>query len=231
MIRDMNHPAADRLEAFVEGVLDEADRVVVESHLLGCPQCQTSVEEWRALFAALAGVPLLDPSAGFADRVMARVRLAPAAGRAWSWQSAQRAVQVQAVRAGTALGRLMPKTTFGWAVATAFMALPVVLGGALMAWLMSRSYITPASLWAFVSTQAVDAARSVGSTAVSTAMQTELAAWLYVQGAAFLERAGFTGVGIVLAVACLTTVMSIWILYRNLFRTPTRESHYASYSI
>jgi hypothetical protein len=231
MIRDMNHPAAERLEAFAEGVLDDSDRVVVESHLLGCPDCETRVEEWRALFAALTDLPQFEPNVGFADRVMARVQVARAARRRWSWHTVQTALQVQAVEAGAAISRLMPRTTFGWAVATTFMALPFVVGGAVLAWLMSRSYITPASLWAFVSTQAVDGARSMGATAVSTAMQTELASWLYGYSAAFLARAGVTGVGVVFAVACLTTVLSTWVLYRNLFRTPTRETHYATNSI
>jgi anti-sigma factor RsiW len=230
MIQNTNHPVAERLEAFAEGLLDAGDRVVIESHLLGCEACERAVEEWRALFATLSALPLLEPRTGFADRVMARVRVSPAR-TAWSWQAAQAALQLHAAQAGSALSRLMPKTSFGWAVATTLRALPFVLGTALLAWLMSRSYITPASLWAFVSTQAVDGARGLGATAVSTAMQTELAAWIYANAAAFLEKAGVTGVGIVVGVASVAIMLSIWVLYRNLFRTPTRESQYASYSI
>jgi hypothetical protein len=231
MIRDMKHPAAERLEAFAEGVLDESDRVVVESHLLGCPDCETRVDEWRGLFAALTDLPTFEPNVGFADRVMARVQVARAPGWHWSWQTVHTAIQAQAGRAGTAITGLMPKTTFGWAVAATFMALPFVVGGALLAWLMSRSYITPASLWSFVSTQAVEGARSMGAAAVSTALQTEIASWLYGYGVTFLERVGVTGVGMLIAVSCVMTVLSIWILYRNLIRTPTRETHYATYSI
>jgi hypothetical protein len=231
MIRDMNHPAAERLEAYAEGSLGDGDRVIIESHLLACAECQASVEEWRTLFSALTGLIHFEPSTGFADRVMARVRIAPVSRPAWSWQTVQTALQVQAVRTGRALGRLMPESAFGWTIAMTVVALPFLVMGALLTWLMSRSYITPTSLWAFLSTEIVEGARSIGTTAVSTAMQTELAAWLYGYGVAFLERAGVTGVGLVVGVAGLTTMLSIWVLYKNLFRTPTRETNYASYSI
>ncbi|CAN5747181.1 hypothetical protein BH23GEM9_BH23GEM9_11420 [soil metagenome] len=227
---DMNHPTADHLEAFVEGVLEASDRVVLESHLLGCPECQAAVKEWQALFAALSELPQLEPKFGFADRVMARVRLAPRTARQSSLQLAQAAVQKQLGRAGSAIERILPRTTFGWAMATAFLALPFLIGGALLAWLMSRSYITPASLWAFFSTQAVEGARSVGGAAVSAAMQTEVAAWLVARSADFLSTAGVTGLGVLIAAAAATTLLSIWVLYRNLIRSPSRETHYASYS-
>jgi hypothetical protein len=239
MTSNMNHPPAERLEAFVEGLLEAGDRVVVESHLPGCPSCRSAVEEWRALFTALAGLPQFEPKSGFANRVMAGVRIAPRHAQApslgeriggWSWESAQAAVSAAAGRAGASLGRLMPKTTFGWATATALLSLPVVAAAAALGWLVSRSYITPQSLWLFASTQAVDGMRAAGETAVSTALQTDIAAWLVSQGTMLLETAGVTGIGMLIAAAGATTVLSIWVLYRNLFRTPTRESNYVSYS-
>jgi anti-sigma factor RsiW len=236
MTTNMSHPPAERLEAFVEGILDGGDRVVVESHLLGCPECRSAVEEWTALFTALAGLPQFEPAPGFTERVMAGVQLAgraqarAARSRARYWQSAQAAISAAADRAGASLGRLIPQTTFGWAMAAAFLSLPVVFAAAAMGWLVSRSYITPQSLWLFASNQAVAGVRSAGETAVATALQTDIAAWLVGQSATLLETAGFTGVGVLIAAAGATTVLSIWVLYRNLFRTPTRESNYVSYS-
>jgi anti-sigma factor RsiW len=235
MTNNMNHPPAERLEAFVEGLLDGGDRVVVESHLLGCPECRSAVEEWTALFTALSGLPQFEPAPGFAERVMAGVQLAGRAqarspGRAWDWQAAQAAVSAAAGRAGASLNRLIPQTTPGWAMAAALLSLPIVFAAAAMGWLVSRSYITPQSLWLFASNQAVAGVRSAGETAVATALQTDIAAWLVGQSATLLETAGFTGVGVLIAAAGATTVLSIWVLYRNLFRTPTRESNYVSYS-
>lgn len=231
MKSDMNHPAADRLEAFVEGVLDPADRAVLESHLLGCPECQTAVEEWRALFSALEGLPQYEPGPGFADAVMARVRaVAPARAPALNLQVAQAALQKQAARAGAALDRVLPKTTFGWAMTAAFLALPFLLGALLVSWLMSHSYVTPTTLWAFLSEQAVAGVRSFGSTVATAVMQTGAAEWLLVQGTEFVMRAGAAGVGMLIAATGALTMLSIWILYRNLFRTPRRDTHYATYS-
>jgi anti-sigma factor RsiW len=232
MRNDMQHPAAERLEAFVEGTLDAGDRAIVESHLLGCPDCQTALDEWKALFAALEGLPQFDPAPGFADRVMAGVKVAPAPRQAtrWNWLTAQTAVTAWAGSTAESLSRFLPKSTFGWAMATAFLSLPFVLGAAVMGWLVSKSYITPESLWAFAMEQAAAGVRSLGEAAVATALQTDVALWLLGQGGQLVETAGFTGVGMLLVAGGATTVMSAWVLYRNLFRTHARDTTYASYS-
>lgn len=225
----MYHPTADRLETFAEGLLEAGERVVIESHLLGCPECQARVEEWRALFAALDGLPQFDPSPGFADRVMAGVRLAPAAGRA-RLDSSRAWLGGQLATAGAAIGRVLPKTTFGWGLATALLSLPLLLGAGLLIWFVDRSYLTPSAAWVYVSENAGEAVRAIGSNALMSAMQTDVVAWLVLQGARLLETAGPAGVGALLATAGLATMLSVWVLYRNLFRTPTRESNYVTYS-
>lgn len=218
-MRDMYHPTTDRLEAFAEGSLDEAERVVVESHLLGCPRCDTEIEEWRALFAALSGLPQFEPQPGFAERVMAGVSYSPR----FSWQE-------QAARVGQALTRVAPKTSFGWALATALMALPALLGGGTVAWLLQKEYITPQTLWAMASQWAVEGLQGVGSTTITAVSRTDAAIWVTERVTSFVSTAGVSGLGIIVAAAGATTILSVWILYRNLFRTPARESHYVSYS-
>jgi hypothetical protein len=222
-MRDMYHPTTDRLEAFVEGGLDEAERVVVESHLMGCPRCETEVEDWRALFVTLSGLASFEPSPGFADRVMAGVRYAPRAAWSAAWQE-------RATRAGQALTRLAPQSSFGWALATALMSLPVILGGGTVAWLLQKEYITPQGLWAMASQWAVEGVQGIGSTAITAVLQTDVAVWLVERTTAFVNTAGMGGLGVVIGTAGVATVLSIWVLYRNLIRTPERESHYVSYS-
>lgn len=217
---EQQHPAADRLEAYVEGRLDEADRAIVESHLVSCGHCRHEVDEWLALFAALSDLPDLEPSAEFADRVMARVRITPR--RVW---------RKQLVQAGALAARVLPKTTAGWGFATALLALPLVLGGALLLWLDSKSFLTPETTLAFLMTQAVDGARALAAGALSTLMQTDIVAWAVEYASAFLETAGMTGVGALLAGAGAITVLSIWVLYRNVFRTPSRDSDYALFTL
>jgi anti-sigma factor RsiW len=232
MRNEMQHPEAERLEAFVEGTLDAGDRVVIASHLQACPDCQTALEEWKALFAALEGLPQFEPAPGFAERVMAGVKIAPAPKRAagWNWHSAQTAVMAWAGSAAGSVSHYLPKTTFGWAMANAFLSLPFVLGAAAVGWLVSKSYITPESLWAFATEQAATGLRGLGEAAVATALQTDVALWLLGQSGQFLQTAGFTGVGVLLAAAGAATALSTWVIYRNLFRTPARDTTYASFS-
>lgn len=217
------HPTADRLEALVEGSLRKDERVVLESHLLTCPACQTQAEEWRALFAALSGLPKFEPALGFSDRVMVHVRISPRA----AWQSAW---QEWARQTGALVARAAPKTNRGWSMAVALLALPLLLGGSAVAWLVSRSYITPGTLLGYTRESLVEGLQGVGSTAISAVMQTDIAAWVVTNAAGFISTAGMSGLGAVIAGAGAATMLSIWVLYRNLFRSPSRESDYALFS-
>lgn len=218
------HPTADRLEALVEGSLRTEDRVVLESHLLTCPACQTQVEEWRALFSALSGLPQFEPSLGFSERVMVRVRISPRAAWQQAWQ--QWAHQTAAL-----VGRIAPKTNRGWSVAAALLALPLILGGSAVAWLVSKSYITPGTLLGYTRDSLVEGIQGVGSTAVTAVMQTDIAAWIVTNAAGFISTAGMSGLGAMIGGAGIATMLSIWVLYRNLFRSPSRESDYALFSL
>ncbi len=63
------HLTADDLDAFHSAsLLPEASR-----HLSECAECRALVERDRALVSMLESLPDLAPSAGFAERVMARV--------------------------------------------------------------------------------------------------------------------------------------------------------------
>src|SRR5690606_15160866 len=106
----MLHPTPERLESYVEGALDDAERAVIESHLVTCARCQAEADEWKAVFAALSSLPRFAPSPGFADRVMAGVQVR----QPWT------------VRVMDLLRRLVPSGTTGWLLATALLALPVV---------------------------------------------------------------------------------------------------------
>ena len=224
MTNDNLHPASEALEAYAESANGRGDRAAVETHLVSCARCQAEVEEWRSLFATLEALPRFAPSAGFAARVMAHVRVRSARA-AWH---AQALAQVAA--AGRSVGRWLPQTTRGWAFVTAMLALPAIVGTALVAWLLSRSYITTEALWV-AAVGAVDrGATRLGTAAVDGAMQTDVAAWLTANVGAFLQTAGMRGIGALAALAGVLTVLSIWILYRNLFRTPRRESSYVTYS-
>ncbi|MEO5510904.1 MAG: hypothetical protein ABIS27_09745 [Longimicrobiales bacterium] len=215
----LQHLKGDELQTFVEGGVQEGDRAMIESHLVACLRCRSEVEEWRSLFTALSSLPHFDPMSGFADRVLAGLHASHATAAA-PWY----------VRAGQRAGRIVPKTTKGWALAAAFLALPVVSGSLFLAWLMSHAYVTPRTLWAFGTDRGAHALEGLGSGAISWLMKTDVIAWAVTMSVHVVQQVGMSGVGALLAGAALATCVSIWVLYRNLFRSPTREASYVSFS-
>jgi anti-sigma factor RsiW len=209
---NLNHPSAERLNAYVENVLDEGDGAVVASHLLGCEGCRTEVAELRSLFDALAGLPELVPSAGFAGRVMARVRVRrPLLERALEW-----------------LERLAPSTTRGWVLATGVAALPVLATCAIGWWLLSHPGVTPQTLWLMASSLTEQAMSSGWQWAWARLAGTTLAA----TAGALLEAGeslGRGGLGLAAVMFATLTLGSLYILYQNLFRTDERRTEHATY--
>jgi len=209
----MYHPTAERLEALIEGTLDPGEAVVVESHVLGCAQCETEAEELRALFDALGRMGHFSPSHGFADRVMLQVRLPD------PWY----------VRAGQALQTFIPRTRRGWAFASSMLAIPVVSFTALVLWLLSRPYVTSEGLVAFTWDRLSGGASDTISELGTALLQSNFALW-FARGVELLLGAGVRGAGTAAVVMAAMMAASAWILYKNLFRSPNRRSDHVSYS-
>ncbi|MGH7553233.1 MAG: anti-sigma factor family protein [Longimicrobiales bacterium] len=210
----MLHPTTDNLEAYAEGLIDPADRAVIDSHLLGCPRCENLVEDCRSLFHSLRTLPRFVPSPGFADRVMARVRIAQ------PWHA----------RAGVLITRFLPRTTRGWALAAAMLALPVLAGGILATWLLSKSYVTTHGLWVFATDRIASGIASLVLSALTFLMQTDVAAWLTRSFGTVLTTGGARGIGVLAGTSAILIIVSVWVLYTNLFRNPERESNYVTFS-
>lgn len=212
MSETLNHPEHERLQALVEDSLEPADAAVVQSHLADCARCRGEVEELRSLFAMLSALPHHAPAGGFADRVMARVRVR----RPWF------------VRVEEWLQRLAPKTTRGWAVAAAMVGLPVTATTALIWWLMSRPGVTAQGLWVMSTDFAARALAGAWAWVWVRLADSTLAGWT----ASALELAaevGRGGLGLGVVMFFTLTAASIWILYQNLFRTEARRTDYASF--
>lgn len=208
------HPTPDRLEAFAEGSLADAERAVLESHLLGCTRCQGEVEEWQALFSVLADLPRLSPSPGFADRVMAGVALPQ------PWHS----------RAAARVERWLPKTTRGWALVTAILSLPVLTFSALGLWIVSHPYLSVGAILGFVQTRGMELARALGGQAAEAVLTSQAALWITQQVQAAAAAVSMEQIGAAAALFAVLTVISAYVLYRNLFQTSTRETNHVSYS-
>lgn len=207
------HPTAERLEAFVEGSLEASERALVEEHLVACTRCDTEVEEWRSLFSVLSCLPTFAPAPGFAVRVMAHVRIPE------PWHA----------RASRMVSRWIPRTTGGWAVAAALLALPVLAGASMMAWLLSRSYITAHGLWVFATDQFTGLATRTAQGAFNGLLETSFAAWV-AQLFASAQSADARQVGVLILGIAVLTIVSIWVLYRYLFRPSDGNVNHVTFS-
>lgn len=63
----------DRMDLYLEGELDEAERRELEAHLDACPACRRSLEDRQALNMAVAGLPPFDIPPDFAATVLSRL--------------------------------------------------------------------------------------------------------------------------------------------------------------
>src|SRR5690606_35023696 len=203
----MLHPTPDLLESYVEGALDDSERVVIESHLVMCTRCQAEVDEWKALFTALSSLPRFAPSPGFADRVMAGVTV-------------RRPLSVRVLEL---LRRLIPTGTAGWLLVTALLALPVVVTGGLLAWLLSRPGVTPLTLWLFVRDRVSDGIMSLAGRASASLLENSTAQLVWEFFQRVIAGADSARREVTAAIFAVLTVMALWILYGNRFRTSTRD--------
>jgi hypothetical protein len=212
------HPNTERLQGFVEGILGEGERVVIESHLLECSTCQGEVEEWRALFSMLATMPQFSPSIHFADNVMRSVQLPD------PWYV--RAL----VFVGDRVHQVAPKTTRGWAAATAVLSLPFVIFAALTAWVISKPYLTPSNVLAYAFNRAGEFVSAAAQGALGSILQTDIALFV-ARSLNTLTSAGVGTAGALFAAVAVATAASAYVLYQNLFRSQSQSNQgYVTYS-
>lgn len=210
------HPEPERLEAYIEGTLEDAELAVLESHLVSCPRCQAELEEWRGLFTALDALPELEPSPGFADRVMASVKMMPAPAT------------------GLARARWWPRTTKGWSVVAAFLALPVVGLSSAVAWVLAQPWatsLTAQGLLSFATTKLATGLSWLTGEAESAILTNALVQSALAMAKQYAATVGTGGLGLAAAAFCLTAGWSAWVLYQNLIRNSHRDAHYAPYTI
>jgi len=73
-----------KLVEYLDGRAKPADRHAVEEHLSICVSCRSRVEEFRALWSALDGLPAISPSPAFDASLRTRIAAEPARRSFWS---------------------------------------------------------------------------------------------------------------------------------------------------
>lgn len=134
------------------------------------------------------------------------------------------------IKVGDRVQVIAPKTTRGWAFATAFLALPFTAFAVLATWLLSKPYMTPSNVLAFTTHRGSELIRGFTQAVLAQIMETDIALFVARQLEA-LSGAGLGTAGALLAAMAVATAGSTYILYQNLFRANAhRNERYVTYS-
>jgi anti-sigma factor RsiW len=199
------HPAGDRLQDFVEGILPARQAARIRTHLESCPACATDADAWRATFARLGGLERLHPAEGFADGVMAAVRVpAPVPERLPEWR-----------RALAWARGLVPQTRRAWAAVSGVAVTPAATLGLVTWTLVSHPTLTPGALASFMRWKASALVLGAWDALASRALESPglFEAYSFLGSIPWSPAALAGG----LAALSLGTVAATWVLYRSLF--------------
>jgi anti-sigma factor RsiW len=199
------HPAGDRLQDFVEALLPARQAARVRTHLESCPGCASDAAAWRATFARIERLERLSPTKGFADRVMAQVRVpmpVPAPVPEW--------------RRALAWARgIVPETRKAWAALSGVAVTPAVTLGLVLWTVFSHPTLTPGALASFFWWKASALVTVAWEALASRALQSTGLFEVYsFFGSVAWSPAAMAGAFVALS---LGSVAATWVLYRNLF--------------
>lgn len=199
------HPAGDCLQDLVEGLLPARQAARVRTHLESCTACAADADAWRTTFARLGELDRLGPTEGFADRVMAGVRVAaPVPARLPEWRRAL----------AWALG-LVPQTRKAWAAVSGVAVTPAVTLGLVLWTLVSHPTLTPEALASFMRWKASALVSGAWDALASRALESPGLFEAY----SFLGSLPWSPATLAAALAALSvgTMAATWVLYRSLF--------------
>jgi anti-sigma factor RsiW len=211
------HLPAEGLQDYLDGALSGRRSARAAGHLAACDTCRGELKGWERLFGSIAAIGRFAPAAGFAERVMARVRVPAPVPALWA-EAGRRMV-------GWARG-LLPQTRRGWAIAGGVASAPTITMGALLFLVFSHPLLTVGTFTTYVSWKASALLGSLFS-ALASGMVESVALF---RAYSFLETLASSPVlvgvgGLVFSLMC---AIALWVLYRNLLATSSSvESHYA----
>jgi anti-sigma factor RsiW len=213
------HAAPALLQDLVDGALMGRSAAAVRTHVEGCAACRAEARRWAALVDGVRALPRLTPSPGFAQAVMSRVQIAPAAKPSLRRRLRDRARALTA-RAGT--GALADTRTGGrrlaWAAAAGFAFTPVVTAGLIAYAVFSHPLVTLGNLATFAWIEVGELVGTAGGGLVTGLVESAslFRAWSAVEALSpTAAGAGFLGV-------CALTLASAWVVWRNVL-APYRQ--------
>lgn len=232
------HLEPDRIQELLDGALGWGDRRRVERHLSACGRCRTEVRQWTRLVTTLEALPRLEPSEGFAARTMAAFQAARAVAPAEApsaatskpafWARCLAAFEVGLDRAGRAVRTaqgLLPDTPRGWAWLATAASLPAVGVLAMLGAVVAHPLLTLEGLALFLRWQIADGFTVAGGWMAQRVMDSPALLQLWEAAGVLLAAPGLA-VTLLLALWAATLV-SAWILYRNVIAPSTLGGQHA----
>lgn len=207
-MNQMQHLDDWTLEQLAEGMLSDHELNRATAHVEACGRCAAELDGYRALYAALEGLPRLAPSPAFSDAVMARVKM-PEPSPVWGM-----------------IQRWLPSTRRGWTLLVAALVAPMLPIFAGIAWLLTHPGVTAGALWQTTTGAAQSAATAAFGKIVEWGLDSGIlgSAQVVLDAIRAIPIETVAGAFGVLAVAI---PLSAWSLFR-LARTPTGNATYAN---
>ncbi len=221
--RVSQHVGPERLQDYIEGVLPQPYMARIETHLEACGACRNDAIAWRELVRRIETLPELVPSAGFAQRVMAQVRIGQLVRQPVAASSRARS------RVLAWAGSLIPSTQKAWAIISGVAVTPATVVALLAYTVFSNPVVTPGYLASFLWWKVSGAVTAVAGLAADALFESALMFYAY---SALDALAGAPVLAAMVAVSlAAATGVSGWVLYRNLLPTPKVDGQYATASI
>lgn len=208
------HPDADRMQDLLDGVLSGRAAASVRGHLTSCEPCRREAQALGHVFHGLGALERFAPSSGFAEAVMASVKI-PEPAPARAARARRFADRVRAL-AG-------PHHRKAWAAAAGVALAPSVTLALVAYAVFSHPLVTVGSLTSFLWIKGGEVAAALGGGLFTTVV--ESAALLRAWGAVGSLARSPTTAGIGLLGFSLLTLASAWVLYRNLFAAPAARAY------
>lgn len=204
------------LEQLADDDLPHRDRTVAEAHLRSCATCTAHLAQARAVVAALEGLPALAPSASFADAVMERVRIAPAAAEA--------PAEAPGPLPAPAGRRWLPATVRGWMGLTAVLALVMAPLAMMGVWLAAHPLVSVGGAWRVARGWIAETAWNAVVSAAGALARSGAYAWA-AEAAGSLPGPDAFGVPLLLLLAGATIPVAAYTMARLLRAPATAMTH------
>ncbi|TVP44691.1 MAG: hypothetical protein EA350_11005 [Gemmatimonadales bacterium] len=207
------HLTPGGIQDYLEGALAARIRARVDAHLAMCPGCSGEVAGWRVLFRDIEALPRISPAAGFADRVMDRVRV-EAVAEVTARQQVPLATRV-GQRVARGLDRIRPRSRRGWLVAGGLAAAPTFGVVAVVASVVLSPLLSFPDLLIFFQWRVFAVAGALGGRVLATLAETPLlhATWEALSG---LSQAPPVALLAAFALAAALVATASLVVYRNL---------------